>query len=144
MPPVPTPLLGSHVQVHRSGLTAPYWTICHSRTRTLCTNFLLADSLPLDWHPIFNTAPGRPGKLLRIRKAWTAKPPTWTDNQGANPMLPYDYDNCTYRGGGELVLGCWKQLHTNKPRGRKKEVNMEKNYSIISHKHKMRLKMWRD
>jgi hypothetical protein len=68
------------VQVHRS----------QSRTRILCTNFLLANSLALDWHPIFNAAPGRAEKLLRIRKDWTANPPARPDNQGANPMLSND------------------------------------------------------
>ncbi len=41
IPPVPTPLCWVfQIQVHRSRLTAPYWTIHKSRTRTLCTNFL--------------------------------------------------------------------------------------------------------
>jgi hypothetical protein len=46
---------------------------------------------------------GKLKKMLRIRKDWTANPPAWPDNQGANPMLP-NY-NCTYRIGVKLVLG---------------------------------------
>jgi hypothetical protein len=69
-----------------------------------CTNFFsLSDSLTLDWYPNFNAAPGQAEKLLRIRKDWTTNPPDQPDNQHANPMLLND--NCTYRGGGELVLG---------------------------------------
>ncbi len=103
------PLLGwvLQVQVWRSGLTALYWIVCQSRTRTLCTNFLLADSSTLDWHPILNAAPVQAEKLLRIRKDWTANPPAQPDNQGVNSMLPND--DCTYRIRGELFLGCWKQ-----------------------------------
>jgi hypothetical protein len=76
--------------------------------------------MALDWHPIFNAAPGQAEKLLRIRKDWTANSPSQPDNQGANPMLPNDdctyriqganpmlpNDDCTYRIGGELVLDC--------------------------------------
>jgi hypothetical protein len=73
---------------------------------------LLADSLTLDWHPIFNTAPEQAKKIPRVRKDWTANPTLdcrtifnaapllrtrkdWTanpfarpDNQQENPMLP--------------------------------------------------------
>jgi hypothetical protein len=60
--------------------------------------------LTLDWYPNFNAAPGQAEKLLRIRKDWTTNPPDWQENQQAKPMLPND--DCMYRGGGELVLGC--------------------------------------
>ncbi len=78
------------VQVHNSGLTIPFWTIHQHRTRTLCTSFLLADSLTLDCHPILNAAPG-PGqaeKLLWMRKDWTANLPARPGIQGKNPTFP--------------------------------------------------------
>jgi len=56
----------------------------------LCTNFSLADSLILDWHPIFNVVTEQAEKLIRSRKYWTDSPPAQPNNQGANPnpMLP--------------------------------------------------------
>jgi hypothetical protein len=75
---------------------------------------LLADSLTLDWHPIFYAAPEQAEKLSRVRGDWTANPTLdwhtifnaapllrtrkdWTanplaqpDNLGANPMLLKD------------------------------------------------------
>jgi hypothetical protein len=56
---------------------------------------LLADLLTLDWHPIFNAAPGPAEKLLRIRKDWITNPPAWPENQGANPLL-YNDDNLVW------------------------------------------------
>ena len=55
-------LLGFQTQVHRCGLTAP--------KRTLCTNFLLADSLTLDWHPIFNMLLSKLKNCLELNKTW--------------------------------------------------------------------------
>ncbi len=107
----PYPLLRwvLQVQVHMSGLTTPSWTFPQSRTRILCTNFYsLSDSLTLDLYPNFNAAPGQAEKLLRINKDWTTNPPDRPDNQQANPMLTND--NCTYRGGCELVLGFENKL----------------------------------
>jgi hypothetical protein len=60
--------------------------------------------LTLDWYPNINAASEQAEKLLRFRKDWTTNLPDWPENQQANSMLPND--NCTYRGGGGLVLGC--------------------------------------
>ena len=88
------------------------WTHCpilsflpepeQSRTRTLCTNFSLADSLTLDWHPIFNAATEQAENCLEI-KDWIANPPARPDNQGANPMLPND-DNLVRIGIEDQVM----------------------------------------
>jgi hypothetical protein len=111
-----------------SGLTAPHLTFHQSRTRILCTNFVsLSDSLTLDWYPNFNAAPGQARKLLRIRKDWTTNPPDRPDNQRANSMLLND--DCTYRGGGELVFGSENKLyHANKPRDRKEATNYKESF----------------
>jgi hypothetical protein len=81
--------------------------------------------LTLDWYPNFNAAPGQAEKMLKIRKDWTTNPPDRPDNQQANPMLLND--GCTYRGGGELVLGSENNYHANKPRDRKEAANYKEN-----------------
>jgi hypothetical protein len=86
--------------------------------------------LTLDWHPIFNSAPGQAEKLLRIKKYWTAKPPAQPDNQGANPKLTNN--DCTYRIGGELVLGSENKIHANKPRARKEATEHGENFTFQS------------
>jgi hypothetical protein len=64
--------------------------------------------LTLDWYLNFIAALGQAEKLLRIQKDWTNNPSDWPDIQQANPMRPND--DCTYRVGGELVMGSENKL----------------------------------
>jgi hypothetical protein len=115
MPPVPTPPVGSLSPSQQEWTHHPILNYPPEQDQNpLCTNFLLADSLTLDWHPIFNAAPEQAEQLPRVRKDWTANltldwhtifnsasllrtredwtanPLTQPDNQGANPMLSND------------------------------------------------------
>ena len=75
----------------------------------------------------FQCCPWMSWKLLWIRKGWTANPPDRPDNQRANSMLLND--DCTYRGGGELVFGSENKLyHANKPRDRKEATNYKESF----------------
>jgi hypothetical protein len=49
---------------------------------------LLADSLTLDWHSIFNAAPKQAEQMPRVRKDWTANPTLdWHTIFNATPLL---------------------------------------------------------
>ena len=74
-------------------------------TRILCTTFLLTDSLTLDWHPIFNAAAKQAENCLKLEKTGQIiHLPNQTIREQI-PRFPMAIP-CTYKGGGELVLGC--------------------------------------
>jgi hypothetical protein len=114
------------VQVHRSGLTTLYLTICQSRTETLCvrSNFSLTDSWTLDWHLIFNAVAEQDEKLLALEKTGQlTRLPGGQTIREQPPCFPMTITLYTW-GGGELVLRLLKTNYT--PINQEREKRQQK------------------
>jgi hypothetical protein len=61
-------------------------------TFLLLCQLLTADSLTLDWHPIFNATAEQAKKILDLEKSGQLNhlPGNWQDNQRPHPMHPDD------------------------------------------------------